>query len=59
VQEKKFIVSVKEGIPQWDLIDIEGVENLPAVRWKLLNIERMNPAKYKTAVRKLRDVLGI
>ena len=57
-QEKQFIVSIKEGMPRWDLIGIEGVENLPAVKWKLLNIGRMNPPKHKKAVRKLRDYLG-
>jgi len=59
IQEKQFIVSVKEGMPQWDLIGIEGVHNLPAVKWKLLNIGRMNPSKHKKAVRKLRDYLGL
>ena len=58
-QEKQFIVSVKEGMPQWELIDIKGVENLPAVKWKLLNISRMNPSKHKKAVRKLRDYLEV
>ncbi|HDQ03589.1 MAG TPA: hypothetical protein ENN23_03330 [Deltaproteobacteria bacterium] len=59
VEEKQFIVSVKEGVPRWDLIGIEGVENLPAVKWKLLNIGRMSPSKHKKAVRKLRDYLEI
>ncbi len=59
IQEKQFIVSIKEGMPQWELIGIEGVENLPAVKWKLLNIGRMNPTKHKKAVRKLRDYLGV
>ena len=59
IMEKQFIVSVKEGIPQWDLIGIAGIENLPAVKWKLLNIGRMNPSKHKKAVRKLRDSLGV
>lgn len=59
VEEKQFIVSVKEGVPRWDLIGIEGVENLPAVKWKVLNIGRMSPSKHKKAVRKLRDYLGV
>ena len=59
IPEKQFIVSVKEGLPQWDLIGIEGVENLPAVKWKLLNIGRMSPSKHKKAVQKLRDYLKI
>jgi hypothetical protein len=59
IDEKQFIVSIKEGIPRWELIGIEGIENLPAVKWKLLNIGRMNPSKHKKAVRKLRNYLGV
>ncbi|MDI6776167.1 MAG: nucleotidyl transferase AbiEii/AbiGii toxin family protein [Syntrophales bacterium] len=59
VQEKQFIVSIKEGTPRWELIGIEGVENLPAVKWKLLNIGRMSPSKHKKAVHKLEDYLGV
>lgn len=57
--ERQFILSVKEGKPQWDLIGLEGVQSLPAVQWKLLNIGRMAPAKHQQAVRKLRDYLGV
>lgn len=59
IREKQFIISVKEGQPQWDLIGIKGIENLPAVKWKLLNIGRMSPAKHEKAVYKLRDYLKI
>ena len=59
IEEKQFIVSVKEGAPRWDLIGIEGIENLPAVKWKLLNIARMTPSKHRQAVHKLRDYLGV
>jgi predicted nucleotidyltransferase component of viral defense system len=59
IQEKQFIVSVKGGAPQWNLLGIEGVENLPAVKWKLMNIKKMNPSKHTKAVRKLRDYLNV
>jgi predicted nucleotidyltransferase component of viral defense system len=59
LQERQFIVSVKEGRPQWDLIGLDGVQNLPAVQWKLLNIGRMAPAKHQQALRKLKDYLGV
>ena len=59
LQEKQFIVSVKEGMPRWELIGLEGVRNLPAVQWKLLNIGRMAPAKHRQALRKLRDYLAV
>ena len=59
IQERQFIVSVKEGMPQWDLLGLDGVQNLPAVQWKLLNIGRMSPVKHQQAVSKLRDYLGV
>ena len=58
-EERKFIVSVKEGKPQWNLLGLPGIENLPAVRWKLLNIGRMTPKKHREALQKLRDYLGV
>jgi hypothetical protein len=59
IQERQFVVSVKERMPQWELIGLEGVQNLPAVQWKLLNIGRMAPAKHQQALRKLRDDLDV
>jgi hypothetical protein len=58
-QERKFIVSVKKGIPDWDLLGLEGVENLPAVKWKLFNIEKMDSSKHKKALHRLRAYLMI
>ena len=58
-EERRFIVSVKESHPRWDLLALEGIENLPAVKWKLLNIGKMDPSKHQKAVHKLRDYLGV
>jgi len=58
-EERRFIVSVKEGHPRWDLLALEGVENLPAVKWKLLNIGKMDRPKHQKGVHKLRDYLGV
>src|SRR5271157_2093287 len=35
-KERRFILSVKEGDPEWGLVELEGVDRLPAVQWKLL-----------------------
>ncbi len=57
--EMQFILSVKEGKPEWNLLGAPGIENLPAVQWKLLNIGRMTPMKHREALRKLRDYLDV
>ena len=31
-EERRFIVSVKEGKNQWELLGVPGTENLPAVQ---------------------------
>jgi len=59
LDERMFIVSVKQGQPRWDLLELEGIENLPAVKWKLLNIERMDSSKHQKAVHKLRGYLDV
>ena len=58
-EERRFIVSVKEGKTQWDLLGVPGIETLPGVQWKLQNIRRMTPVKHREALRKLRDYLGV
>ena len=56
---KEDVFALKEGRPRWDLLALEGLENLPAVKWKLLNISRMDPTKHQKAVNKLKYYLGL
>lgn len=58
-EERKFLLSIKLGEPQWELIGIAGIENLPAIRWKLLNIKKLAKKKHLEAVGKLKVVLGL
>lgn len=57
--ERRFILSVKEGGPQWDFLGLEGIQDLPGVKWKLQNIQKMNPAKHCQAVDKLKRYLAL
>ena len=57
--EREFLVSLKAGQPKWSSIGIEGIENLPAVQWKLMNIEKIGAKKQKELLEKLRRVLGM
>jgi len=57
--EKHFLISVKEGQPQWDLLGIAGVDLLPAIQWKLNNIQKMNKAKHQKALDSLKEKLKI
>jgi predicted nucleotidyltransferase component of viral defense system len=55
--EREFLVSLKAGQPKWNSIGIEGVEKLPAVQWKLMNIKKISSKKQKELLEKLRRVL--
>lgn len=57
--EREFLLSIKQGEPKWGSIPVSGVEQLPAIQWKLLNIQKMSRAKHLQATEKLRSVLGL
>ena len=58
-EEREFLVSFKEGKPEWQLLGVAGAERLPAVRWKLANLENFERGKHKTAVARLKKVLQL
>ncbi|MBN2187997.1 MAG: hypothetical protein JW699_00980, partial [Chitinispirillaceae bacterium] len=57
--EKNFLVSMKQGEPQWGLIGLPGIERLPALQWKLENIRKMDKAKRAAMLKKLKAALKI
>jgi hypothetical protein len=59
VNERKFLLSIKAGNPDWQLISIAGIDQLPGLRWKSLNIKKMDTEKQKIALDKLKKVLEL
>ena len=55
--DKKFLISFKQGNPDWGLLGLDGVSNLPAVKWKMYNLNQMSVSRRKAAVEKLEKVL--
>jgi predicted nucleotidyltransferase component of viral defense system len=56
---KKFLVSLKKGEPEWKLLGVDGAEALPAVRWRLENLAKMDKKKRDGLIDRLREVLQI
>ena len=56
--DKQFLLSVKARKPDWSLLSLEGIDQLPAVQWKLINLDKMSERKFAHALRKLDDVLN-
>jgi len=57
--EKKFLLSIKQGQPDWDLMPVAGIDQLPAIQWKLINVRRMKKEKQAEALQKLQSALGL
>jgi len=54
-----FLIGFKEGNPDWSLLPFENIKELPSVKWKMLNLEKMPKAKKVEAIQKLKDTLKI
>ena len=58
-RDHAFLMSFKRGQPDWALFDYPNAADLPAIRWKLQNINKLakNQAKHQEQLDKLKQVL--
>jgi hypothetical protein len=54
---REFLVGFKRGEADWALLDVPDIRDLPAVRWKMQNLDRLPPSKRDQAVERLKEVL--
>lgn len=57
-EHREFLLSLKRGEPKWPLLDIPHAQDLPAVRWRLQNLEKLDADKRKDLLRRLEAVLA-
>ena len=59
-EDRELLLSVKRGEPDWSLFPVVGLENLPAVQWKLANIEKLkkNARKHAEQLKALEKALS-
>jgi predicted nucleotidyltransferase component of viral defense system len=55
---RRFLVSFEEGKPEWELLNLASVANLPAVRWRQINLDSLSEEKRAALVARLRETLG-
>lgn len=55
---REFLVGFKRGEPDWGIIGEPQLRDLPAIRWKQANLDRMSPDNRARAVERLEAVLG-
>ncbi|MGC9343745.1 MAG: nucleotidyl transferase AbiEii/AbiGii toxin family protein [Bacteroidales bacterium] len=59
-KDRSFLLSFKRGNPDWNLFPVQGLKDMPAVQWKILNIQNLiksNPGKHIDLVCKLESLL--
>jgi predicted nucleotidyltransferase component of viral defense system len=58
--DRALLLSVKNGEPDWTLFPIDGLERLPAVRWKLENIQTLkrNAKRHAELLKALEEALS-
>ena len=57
--ERKFLLSVKKGQPQFSLLPFDNLDKLPALKWKGINIQKMSSDKARLMLAKLEAVLEL
>lgn len=56
-RDAEFLISFKSGEPDWSLFEHPEIQHLPAVKWKLTNIQKMGEEKHRLALENLKVVL--
>lgn len=56
---KNFLVSFERGEPDWDLLGLAGVPDLPAVKWRQINLDKLPKEKRDALVATLKKALGL
>jgi len=55
---KEFLRSFYRRKPDWKLLGLDGVENLPAIRWRELNLDKSGEGTCEELLRKLEKVIA-
>lgn len=55
---KRFLLSVQEGKPQWNLLGVKGAENLPGVKWRMHNLAKMKADAMKKELSRLEKIFA-
>ncbi|MEA3492576.1 MAG: hypothetical protein U9R27_11820 [Campylobacterota bacterium] len=55
---KAFLLGFKKGDSDWGLLPFENIDQLPLVKWKMLNLEKMDKTKRLEAFEKLEHSLS-
>ncbi len=52
-EHREFLIGFKRGKPDWALLGVDGAAELPAVRWKQINLDKLSAADREKLVAQL------
>ncbi|NBP69783.1 MAG: nucleotidyl transferase AbiEii/AbiGii toxin family protein [Cytophagia bacterium] len=58
--DKQFLLTFKNGEPDWQLLKLDNLQYYPAIQWKLQNIQTLaksNKSKHADLLKRLEDIL--
>ena len=58
-RHRRLLVSFMEGEPEWSLLNLPHAKDLPAVKWRQLNLERLAPERRPELIDALWNALGV
>ena len=57
-EHRQFLVGFERGEPDWSLLKVPAAADLPAVRWRQKNLDKLSSRKRGTLVARLEEVLN-
>lgn len=58
-EHREFLVGFKKGEPDWDKLGVVGAADLPAVKFKQMNLEKLGEKTRGALATKLVEILGL
>ena len=56
-QHKEFLLGFKNGDTDWKLLPFDNIDKLPSIKWKILNLDKMDKNQREKAFKKLAKIL--
>jgi hypothetical protein len=56
---RRFLVGFERGTPDWTMLAVPGAPDLPAVKWRQQNLDKLAATKRADLVARLEEVLGV
>ena len=57
-EHRRFLIAFERGQPDWSLLGVPGAEDLPTVRWRQHNLDKLSAGKRAALVARLEEVLA-